>query len=94
MGVIPRPLYCLGRVAAGYTNYLGLPSRRQRTQNGHPRQGKSPPPLLFSLARPSVGESIGRVLCSWRLDEIEARFWRAPPGGCVAASQSGSIRTV
>jgi len=59
-----------------------------------PSTRQVPPPLLFSLARPSVGESIGRVLCSWRLDEIEARFWRAPPGGCVAASQSGSIRTV
>jgi len=42
MGVIPRPLYCPGRVAAAYTNYLGLPSRWQRTQNGHPRQSKSP----------------------------------------------------
>jgi len=38
-------------------------------------------PLLFNPARPSVGEAEGRVLCSWRLDEIEARFWRAPPGG-------------
>ena len=37
-------------------------------------------PLLFNPARPSVGEAEGRVLCSWRLDEIEARFWRAPPG--------------
>jgi len=42
MGVIPRPLYCPGRVAAAYTNYPGLPSRWQRTQNGQPRQSKSP----------------------------------------------------
>ena len=36
--------------------------------------------LLFSLAWPSAGESVGRVLCPWRLDEIEAGLWRAPPG--------------
>jgi hypothetical protein len=37
-------------------------------------------PLLSNPALPSAGETEGRVLCSWRLDEIEARFWRAPPG--------------
>ena len=50
--------------------------------------------LLFNPALPSAGETEGRVLCSWRLYEIEARFWRAPPGGCVAASRAESIRTV
>jgi hypothetical protein len=61
MGVIPRPLYCPGRVAAAYTNYLGLPSRWQRTQNGHPRQSKFPHPCSSAWPdrareRPKAGD--------------------------------------
>jgi hypothetical protein len=36
--------------------------------------------LLLNPARPSVAEAEARTLCPWRLDEIEAGLWRAPPG--------------
>ena len=50
----------------------------------HPRRPPSPKQasttLLLNPARPSVAEAEARTLCPWRLDEIEAGLWRAPPG--------------
>ena len=94
MGGETRPLYYPGGWQQRTTSIPDYPFVGVTLQDGRPRPSKSPHSAALQPARPSAGETVGQVPCSRRLDETKARLGRAPPGGCVAAPQSGSIRTV